>query len=315
MLHKQFLAIFIKNFNLLLSAPIFLVLNLTTVGVLFLISCLPTYAIDDHHIFLRDQGQATIFFMGCLTCVFCLIKVVTEDFRSQTISMTLSRPINSFIYCLATLVTFIFFIGLMQVFFQANYLWMSEMANDDHYLNIGSLVMFVFTVLIALFIPAFKQYFFRGRYSLPANLCLIAFTILGLIIRIIVSKEGSVDWVAFQNSLMILIASITFICFLFPFAIIYSNSSVMIIGLSLFFFGTLSEYIFTQLNVLIPYSFLKSLNAFVPNWQIFWIIERINEGHTIPISYYVNCFVHTAFVLSISLVISTLIVKKVELAK
>ena len=313
MLQRQFLAIFIKNFKLLLSMPIFLILNLSVVGVLFLLTALPTYAIDDHHLFLRDQGQATIFFMSCLTCLFCIIKVITDDFRLHTISITLSRPINALIYCTASLLSITIFLALLQIFFQVNYLWMSEIANDNYYLHLGSLTLFISTTLIALFVPAFKQYFFGGRYTLPANLCLIIFLSLGLIIRILIAKEGSIDWLAMQSSVMIYFSTITFVCFLFPFAIIYNNVSVMIIGLILFLFGSLSEYFFTQIATLTP--ILKNLNAFIPNWQIFWIVERLNEGYSVPINYYIYCFNHTALILGISLVISTIIVKKIEIAK
>ena len=310
---RIFWTIFKKNCYLLFCTPLSLILNLSTIAVLFLIACLPTYAIDEHNLFLRDQSQATILFMSSISCLFCTLKVITEDLTLNTATITLSRPVNGFIYCLSAMASLVFYTTVMQILFQTSYLWLSEIASDNYHLHLGSFALFISFVCLALLIPAIKQYFFGGRYLFIANLSLIGAMIGGLFIRILFAKVGSIDFVALQSFPMIGFASMVFTFFLIPLSLIYKNSSVVIWGTFIFFVGTISDYFFTQALQIFP--FLKPFNALVPNWQIFWVVEHLNKGYDIALSYFVNCFIHTALIGVLALIISTFILKKIEIAR
>jgi hypothetical protein len=86
----------------------------------------------------------------------------------------------------------------------------------------------------------------------------------------------------------------------------------MVLGsaIIIFFFGLISTYLTS--------SFLGDglgliISSLLPNWQMFWILEKLGQGELVPLMYFGQCFLQTCLQLGLYLLISNILFDRIEI--
>jgi hypothetical protein len=151
-----------------------------------------------------------------------------------------------------------------------------------------ALLIFYAAIALAYGMGAFSNFFLRRPFVSDAVLSLVLTTTLAFVLINFISKEGrpqvfgeGIDWRMAQASLLILFA----LWILAGLAIICSTRLDVIPTLAIcsgmFLLGILSDYLFSKQT-----SWWASvLYTVLPNWQVFWTADALEEGKHIPWSY------------------------------
>ena len=93
-------------------------------------------------------------------------------------------------------------------------------------------------------------------------------------------------------------------------AVVADSALVLGFSILIFFFGLLSEYICTEV---LGGSIGAIVASVLPNWQMFWILEKIGMGEEIPIVYFFSCGIHAFLICFMYTNVAVVIFDKIEI--
>ena len=296
MFFKQYIAVFKNSFKVCASDSFYLVISITMLAIMALAASMPSIG-NEHIRLIRDQCHSIVFICAALACSFGLIRVVTDDIRRGAGSVLMSRPVSASVLMFGKLSGVLACTLLLVISGSVAALWISEIYFQDEIVNIGSFSLLASCVALSLLYGAGKQYLSGANFSESVSLSLCIFLIIGFAVRYFVGVPEQIDFKSLQSLILIFMALIIFASIVLIFSVVSDSAVVLAASIIIFFFGLLSEYICT---VLIGGSLGSSLASIVPNWQMFWVLEKIGMGQEIPISYFFRSGIH-AFLLSFML--------------
>ncbi len=308
---RQYRAIVRNSFIVTLGDPFYLILHLTALFLIALLGCVPGFTYGEHMQLYRDQCQALIFIIGCLGITFGIIRAVTDDLRRGAGSILLSRPIGPTCLIFGKWSGVFISIVLLHISELSGYLWISEVTSNSDFLNLPSLILYLSIIIAALLVSAGRHFLFNGSYVFYANIILSCLLVLGIIIKVVIQGNNHFDWLGLQSGAVLLFGIIVFSSLILPVAVAADSVMVLGIGIIVFFFGLISEYL---INIILLNKSLSLLGkAIVPNWQIFWVSDRLGEGLSIPIDFYGTCAIQAFAFLCIYVIIATILYERMEI--
>jgi len=291
--------------------PFFLILHLTILLLIAILGAIPGFTYGEHLRLLRDQVLASIFMINCLGVTFGLIRSVTDDIRRGAVSVLMSRPIGSFSVVTGKWAGVILSIIILHFSGFIGYLWISEITFDPDHLNMGSLILYLSVIVIALNIAALRHFLFGGSYAFHANYILAGILTFTFIIRLSTQNISNYDFQSIQSSIILFGGIITFSAVMLPISVTADSAFVLSAGIAIFFFGLISEYIIT---IAIKQDIINTIiKSIVPNWQIYWVADRLVEGQSIPLDYFYICSLHTLLFFVFYLIIATFLYERMEM--
>jgi hypothetical protein len=308
---RQFRAVTINAFTITAGDPFYLILQLSALMLIALLGSLPGFTYGEHMRLYRDQCQALIFMISCLGITFGYIRTITDDLRRGAGSILLSRPIGA--NCLifgkwAGVMCAIFLLHFSQM---TAYLWISEVTFSPEYLQISSLMLYSAVIVGALGIGALRHYFFGGSFVFYTSLVLNVLMFLCLISRILMKGSAFFDWPGLESGLILIFGVIVFSSILLPVSVVSDAPLVLSLGIVVFFFGLISEYI---INVAIHHELLVGIcKSVVPNWQLFWVADKLGNGQHIPLTYYKACCIQSLLFTILCVIIATVLYDRMEI--
>ncbi len=308
---RQYRAIVRNSFIVTLGDPFYLILHLTALLLIALLGCVPGFTYGEHMQLYRDQCQALIFMIGCLGITFGFTRAITDDIRRGAGSILLSRPISPTCLILGKWSGVFISIILLHISELAGYLWISEAASNPEYLNLPSLIIYLSIIIVALLVSAGRHFVFNGSYVFYANIILSCLIVLGIVMKIVIQDNHLFDWLGLQSGAILLFAVIVFSSLMLPVAVTADSVIVLSIGIIAFFFGLISEYLINIILLNNPLSIF--IKAIVPNWQIFWVSDRLGEGLDIPINFYGTCAIQSIAFLCICVTIAITLYERTEI--
>ena len=308
---KQFKAVVGNAVGVVIGDPFFLILHITALLLLALLAAIPGFTYGEHIKLLRDQCQALIFMIGCLTIIFGFIRSLTDDLRRGTGSILMSRPLGALSLISGKWAGVIISTMVLQLSLLVSYLWISEISFDAEFLNTKSLIHYLLIIAISLALSALRHYLFGGSYALHANLILSGFISFFFIIRVISRGPSFFDWYGCQSGIILFFGLVAFSAILLPVVIIVDSAMVLSIGLAIFFFGLISEYFLTL--IFSSGSLSTIFRSIIPNWQYYWVADRLGEGHSIPISYFMACGLQSTCIIVIYMILAMVLYKRTEI--
>ena len=307
---KQYIVIVINSVRVVVGDAFFLVLHLTALLMVALLAAIPGFTYGEHIRLLRDQCQALIFMVACLTITFGFIRVLTDDFRRGTGSILMSRPVGAFCLISGKWTGVILSVVIMMVSLSVSYLWMSEVSYDVEVLNMGSMIFYLATIVIALGISALRHYLFGGSYGFSANVVLAALLVVVFLTRVLTKGHNYFDWHGCQSSIILFFGLMAFSAFLLPVAIVFDSVMVLIFAVIIFLFGLVSEYFVTMV---FSSGVANIISKFLlPNWQYYWIADRIGDGQPIPLGYLTSCSAQAVCLSIVCMIIAVFIYESKE---
>ena len=293
------------------SDPFYLVLQIGSLLILAGLANLPSLSESEHMRFVRDQCLSFTFIAGCLGTLFATIKTVTDDIQRGAGDIMMSRPISPTVLLLGKLSGLIFSQSLFFISLAAAYLWISEIAYDNH-TNYTSLIFYVLAIIIGPVIAALRQAFFNKAFPFFATLSIPICMLIGVILNLLLTEHRYFDFLGLQAVLLIFMAVISFAGILMPFAVKFDTPLVLSFGAIIFFLGLFTNYMIA--NFLGNNSLATLLLSTLPNWQIYWILDQIALKGPVSATYVLSCLAQSFLLCSLYLCAAITFFEKREIS-
>jgi hypothetical protein len=311
---RQFVTISINAFMELIRQPVFLLLATTSALFSVYLASLPYFGFGDDQKLVKDSVLAVMLLAGLLGAVLCASSSVAREIRTGTALAVLAKPVGraSFLLAkyvgLAAALTVLTYINLLAA------LLSSRMAYDA-YGSTDWLALWIYfgAFVLAYGLGGFSNYFLRRPFVSDAVLGVCVISSLAFIAINFLSKEGKlqafaegIDWRMAQAGLLILFA----LWILAGLALLCSTRLELISTLAVcsafFLLGLMSDYLFGK-RAEDGSWWATAVYSALPNWQLLWVANALEEGNVIPWSYIFKAFGYmTAYVgaaLSVALVL------------
>ncbi|MCP4262076.1 MAG: ABC transporter permease [Planctomycetes bacterium] len=297
-----------------LRQPVYAIIIVAALFLLFMSPSLTMYTMDDDNKLLREIGLSTLFLTSLFISIFSASGAVAKELENKTIMTVLTKPVQRPIFIIAK------FLGVAFAVVLAHYICtiamlmvirhgVLETVNDPHDWTViatgGVIVVAVFLL------SAFFNYAYDWKFSSTAIVLTGIFATLGMVFLTFIDqkwqfnpKDNHISAVDIYGSVLLLLAAIIIVAL----AVALSSRFNIVVTLSacigIFLLGLVSDYAFgrfaqTQL-------WAKIGRYLVPNLQIFWISDAIYEGSQVPVKYilitasYAFCYTTAILALAIA---------------
>lgn len=292
MFFKQFKAVFKNSFKVCSGDSFYLVISLTMLAAMSLAASMPSIG-NEHTRLVRDQTHSILFICGALATAFGLIRVVTDDIRRGSGAVLMSRPISGAVLIAGKLCGVLACTGMLVISGAAAITWISEINHHSEMVEMGSFIMYIIAVFASLGVGAGRQYMSGANFSKGSTVSLMFFLCAGVTLRYFTAAGAHFDFTGLKSVALLFLALAVFASIVLVVAVIADSAIVLGVSILIFFFGLLAEYL---CSVVLGGELGGILVAVLPNWQMFWILEKIGMGHEIPLVYFFKCGIH-AFLL------------------
>ncbi len=316
---KQYYAISKKSFILSLGDPFFLSLILLLLIAMALFACAPSFTFGEHLRLIRDQSLALSFVGGCAAAILGAIRLLVEDIRRGATPILMSRPVSPICYISGKWTGLTAAVLVVHSTASVAGLWVTRFSihSTDH-LDITTISIYFSSILFALTIMAIKHYLFRKCYVWQANVAILLSFFSAFLVANFIDDHGSlqsfgagIDWPTMKGYVLLAFALILYQSAVIPVAVIFDIALVLLFGISLFFFGLISEYL---INTSLSSETLTLIaKAILPNWQMFWVSDKLAENAYISPIYIGHCFIHSLLWSIIAISIATMLFSKQEI--
>jgi ABC-type transport system involved in multi-copper enzyme maturation permease subunit len=317
---RQFLTIAINAFMELVRQSIYLILMSASAAFIAFLASIYYFGFGDDPKLVKDSALAVMLLTGLFGAVLSAAASVAHEIRSGTALAVLAKPVGRIRFLLAKYVgvasalTLLTFVNLLAA------LLASRMAFDV-YGSTDALALGIFygAMALAYVLGGFSNFFLRRPFVSDAVFSLVGMIILAFIVINCFNKQGEwqkfasgVDWRLVPAAILILFA----LWILAGLAIASSTRYELIPTLSicsgLFLLGLMSEYLFG-----IPAKagswWGSVLYAVIPNWQLFWMADALDNNGVIPWAYVGKSFAYVLGYLGAVLAMALLLFEDREL--
>jgi ABC-type transport system involved in multi-copper enzyme maturation permease subunit len=282
---RQFLTIAANAFMELVRQPIFLLLM--TASVLFeLFLAVPYYfAFGDEPKLVENSVLAVMFLSGLFGAVLSASSSLAREIRSGTALAVLSKPVGRIKFLLGkfaglaaalTVLTYLNTLGILVA---------SRMAFDAYgKTDLPALGIFTAGVALAYLLGGFTNFFLRRNFVSDAVFALLLFCTLAAFIIFGFTTQmesmgtfGHVNWNLLPAALLLLFALWILAAIALACSTRFDTIPTLAICSAIFLLGLMSDYFFGR-----PASqgvwWASTLYSVIPNWQLFWLADAIEEG-------------------------------------
>jgi len=289
---RQFITIALNAFMELIRQPVFLLLVSSSALFSVYLASLPYFGFGDDPKLVKESVLAVMLLAGLLGAVLCASSSVSREIRSGTALAVLSKPVGRASFLLAKYVGLAAALTVLAYVNLIASLLASRMAYDAYgstdWLALG---IFCAGLAFAYAIAGFSNYFLRRPFVSDAVLGVTGLSTITFFVINFLSKTGKVqsfaegiDWRMGQAGLLILFA----LWILAGLALLCSTRLEMISTLAIcsafFLLGLMSDYLFGR-PAESGSSWASIAYSVLPNWQLLWVGNALEEGKAIPWSY------------------------------
>jgi ABC-type transport system involved in multi-copper enzyme maturation permease subunit len=322
---RQFITIATNALMELIRQPIFLLLMTSSAVFCVFLASIPYFGFGDDPKLVKDSVLAVSLLVGLLGAVLSASNSLAREIRTGTALAVLAKPVGRAKFLLAK---YTGVAGALAVLTYVNLiacLLASRMGYDAY----GStdwlaLSVFVGALGIAYGLGGFSNFFLRRPFVSDAVLCVVGMSTLAFIAINFFGKDGKlqsfgheIDWRMGRACLLILFA----LWILAALAMLCSTRLEMISTLAIcsgfFLLGLMSDYLFGRRIGAGPglvSAFCSVMYAVLPNWQLFWAADALEEGKTIPWSYVGSAMIYVVAYVAASMSVALVLFEDRELS-
>ena len=170
--------------------------------------------------------------------------------------------------------------------------------------------MFLCTVTIAVGLAGARHYIARSSFGFETNMTLTILLIGMFCVRLLIGDYHDVDWLGLHSGVLLGLGVLAFSAVMLPVCILMDSAMVLGVGVVVFFGGLLSNYL---VKTLVTHDFLsQAVRALTPNWQVYWVSDRLAGGNSVPIGYFGTCAVHALGFFVVFSILASMIVDRME---
>jgi ABC-type transport system involved in multi-copper enzyme maturation permease subunit len=318
---RQFTTIARNAFMELIRQPVFLLLMTLSAGFSVFLACVPYFGFGDDPKLVKDSVLAIMLLSGLFGAVLSASASVAHEIRSGTALAVLSKPVGRAQFLIAKYFGLVGALAVLSYVNLLSSLLASRMAFDA-YGNTDTLAFWIFSGFVAFgyILGGFTNYFLRRPFVADAAFFVIAMITLAFVFINFIDKEGQiqafatgVDWRLIPAAILIVFA----LCILAGLALACSTRWEMIPTLAvcsaLFLLGIMSDYLFGQRAAAGSW-WASALYTVIPNWQLFWLADALENQKSIPWSYVGQALGYVVGYLGASLGLALLLFEDRELS-
>ncbi|MEK7686380.1 MAG: hypothetical protein AAB466_13265 [Verrucomicrobiota bacterium] len=317
---RQFITIAGNAFMELVRQPIFLLLMSFSAAFNVFLSSVPYFGFGDDPKLVKDSVLAVTLLTGLFGAVLSASASVAQEIRSGTALAVLSKPVGRARFLigkyvgLAGALTVLTYVNLLSA------LLASRMAFDA-YGNADKLALAIFflALLAAYLLGGFTNYFLRRPFVADAVFFVVGMTTLAFVAINCFDKQGQwqtfakdVDWRLIRAILLILFALWILAGLALACSTRWEVIPTLAICSAVFILGLVSDYFFGRRAEAGSW-WASVVYAVVPNWQLFWLADALENKKSIPWSYVGQAFGYMAGYLGAMLALALLLFEDREL--
>lgn len=294
---RQFATIAVNAFMELVRQPIFLLLMTTSAVFIVFLASVPYFGFGDDPKLVKDSVLAITLLAGLLGAVLSASNTVAREIHAGTALAVLAKPVGRAQFILAK---YSGLVGALTILTYVNLiacLLATRMAYDAYgstdWLGLG---IFYGFIILAYVLGGFSNFFLRRPFVSDAVLAVVLTATLGFITINFFNKEGApqtfaadIDWRMIPAVILVLFA----VWILAGLAVACSTRLEMISTLAIctgfFLLGLMSDYLFGTKADRGSW-WASTLYTLLPNWQLFWLTDALEEGKNIPARYLAAAF-------------------------
>ena len=316
----RFITIATNAFMELVRQPIFLLLLTTSTSFSVFLAVVPYFGFGDDPKMVKDSVLAVTFLTGLFGAVLSASASVAREIRTGTALAVLSKPVGRAGFLLAK------YCGLAAALVVLSYanlvstLLASRMAYDA-YGRIDRVALTIFAVAVALayLLGGFINYFLRRPYVANTVFLFLILVTAGFVITNFFDEAGKVQAFGTGLDLRLIKASILILFAVFILAGLALACSTrleviptLVICSGFFLLGLMSDYFFGR-RAEAGSAWASVLYTLLPNWQLFWLADALEEQKFIPLSYVGQALVYVVGYVGASLAVALSLFENREL--
>ncbi|MEW6301976.1 MAG: hypothetical protein AB1705_00800 [Verrucomicrobiota bacterium] len=316
---RQFVTIAVNAFMELVRQPVFLLLMTTSASFAVFLAAIPYMALGDDPKLVKDSVLAIMFLSGLFGAVLSASSSVAHEIRSGTALAVLAKPVGRLQFLLAKYVGLAGALAVLTYVNTLSALLASRNAYDAYGdANVTGTAVFIGSLGLAYAVAGFSNYFLRRPFVADAVFALVALSTLGFVIVVNFTENvqtlgvtGKVDWRMIPAAVLILFALWILAGLALACSTRLETIPTLAICTGLFLLGLMSDYLFGRFA---QTSWISSvLYTLIPNWQLFWLADALEQGKHIPWSYVAKAFGYVVGYLGASLAVALVLFEDREL--
>lgn len=281
----------------LVRQPVFLLLMTFSSAFSVFLSAVPYFGFGDDPKLVKDSTLAVMLLTGLFGAVLSASASVAHEIRSGTALAVLAKPVGRAQFLLAKYVGLAGALALLTYVNLLASLLASRMAFDA-YGNADEvgLTIFFLGLTFAYVLGGFTNFFLRRPFVADAVFFVVLVTTAVFLLINFLDKEWKwqrfatgVDWRLVPAAVLILFA----LWILAGLALACSTRWEMIPTLAIcsafFLLGLMSDYLFGR-RAEEGQMWASVVYAMIPNWQLFWLADALENQKTIPWRYVGQAF-------------------------
>ena len=305
----------------LLRQPIFLLLMTASAIFAVFLASTPYFGFGEDDKLVKDSVLATMLIAGLFASIISASTSLAHEIRTGTALAVLSKPVGRIQFLLAKYAGLAAALAVLTYVNLVSALIASRMAFTAYgEVDKRSLFIYLGSILLAYAAGGFTNYFLRRPFVSDATFFLILFTSLAFLLiaklprPIMMFEEHiSIDWRLVPAAILILFAFFLLAGTALACSTRFDLIATLSICSGVFLVGLMSDYLFGR-----PAAegalWASVLYTVVPNWQLFWLADALENEKTIPWSYVGHAFLYVLMYLGALLALALALFEDRELS-
>jgi len=276
-----------------LRQPVYLIIVVAALFLLFMSPSLTMYTMSDDNKLLRELGLSTLFLTSLFIAIFSASGAVAEEIENKTITTVLSKPVERPIFIIAK------FFGVAAAVALAHYICtIALLMAIRHGVLVAVWETHDWTVLstagaavaLTFLLSAFFNYAYDWKFSSTAVVLAALFATIGIIFLAFIDRnwkfnpaENGINAVDIYGSVLLLLAALIIVALAVALSARFNIAVTLSACVGIFLLGLVSDYVFGRLADTRLWA--KICYFLLPNLQTFWISDAIYEENAVPLKY------------------------------
>ena len=318
---RQFITIAVNAFMELVRQPVFLLLVTSAPVFIVFLANIPYFGLGGEYQMVKDSALAVMLLSGLLGAVLTASNTVSREIRSGTALAVLSKPVGRATFLLGK------FCGVAAALTVMNYvnalatLLASRMAFDAYNdIDTRALLIFIGALVLAYGAAGFGNYFVRRPFVPTALFAVVLMVTASFVIIYLqprptawANDASNVDWRLIPATVLVLFAVWVLAALATACSTRLELMATMAICSGFFLLGLMSYYLFGRAAQAGSW-WSSVVYTALPNWQLFWMSDALNEGKGIPLSYVARSLGYTLAYVGAALTVALALFEDRELS-
>lgn len=349
-LFEQFFAIARNTFQESIRQPVVFVIGVTATLFIVLSLALATFTLDSDQQMFIDIGLSTVFLAGVIGSAFIATNVLTREIENRTVLTVVAKPVprpvficGKFVGAAACLLVLMLY--LILAFMVVEVHGSLETAASKYHMPV--LVFGFAGICFGIGVGMWCNYFYGWAFGSTTLVTLVPTSALVYLLCLVFGREWETQPITTDFDLQLWIAAgMLFMAVLILTSIAIAASTrlgqllTLLVTCGFFVLGLLSDWLFgrpaqqilarategggegtdpatispsaLQGLELLEYWSLNLAHKVVPNFQVFWLADAVNQGHAIPGPYVLVTLGYGALVIAAALFIAIMLFQRRE---